>query len=156
MGLFSFKGKKSVIASPGKGEVLNITECSDKVFSSKMMGDGFLFIPEEDDFYSPVNGKVSMVFETKHAIAFEANDGTEVLMHVGMDTVNLKGEGYNVLVKAGDKVKIGQKVLEANRALIKERGYKVDTPVIITNLNDKEISLSKTGKCEKEDEIIIL
>lgn len=156
MGLFSFKSKKSVIASPTSGEVLPITECKDKVFSEKMMGDGFLIKPSNGEFLSPVNGKVSMVFETKHAIAFTTNDGFEVLMHIGMDTVKLNGQGYDVLVKTGDKVKIGQKVVNVDLKCIEENGYSTDTPVIITNLEGKEISLNKTGECNPSDEIITL
>lgn len=156
MGLFNFKSKKSVVVSPTSGEVLSITKCKDKVFSEKMMGDGFLIKPESGEFVSPVTGKVSMVFETKHAIAFTTNDGFEVLVHIGMDTVKLNGEGFEVLVNSGDKVKAGQKICNVDLSLIESKGYLTHTPVVITNLDGKEISLIKTGKCNKGEEIIEL
>ena len=137
MGLFNFKSKKSVVVSPASGEILPITSCEDKVFSEKMMGDGFLIKPES-------------------AIAFTTNDGFEVLVHIGMDTVKLNGEGFEVLVNSGDKVKAGQKICNVDLSLIESKGYLTHTPVVITNLDGKEISLIKTGKCDKGEEIIEL
>lgn len=156
MGLFNFKNKKCVVVSPISGEIFPITECEDKVFSQKIMGDGFLVKPENGELFSPVTGKVSMVFETKHAIAFTTTDGFEVLVHIGMDTVKLNGEGYEILVKTGDKVKCGQRIGNIDLSLIKERGYLAHTPVVITNLDGKEISLMKTGRCSYGEEIINL
>ena len=154
MGLFSFKSKKTVIACPVDGEVLPITSCEDKVFSEKMMGDGFLVKPKNGEFFSPVNGKVSMVFETKHALAFKTNDGVSVLIHIGMDTVKLEGKGYEILVNTGDKVKVGQKIAKVDLDFINKNGLSTDTPVVITNLDGKEIELVKTGDCKALDEII--
>ena len=156
MGLFSFKNKKTVIACPVDGEVLPITQSTDKVFSEKMMGDGFLVKPENGDFYAPVNGKVSMVFETKHAIAFKTNDGLSVLIHIGMDTVKLQGKGYEILVNTGDKVKVGQKIAKVDLKFINENGFSTDTPIVLTNIDNKEIELVKTGKCKALDGIIHL
>lgn len=156
MGLFSFKNKKSVVVCPVNGEVLPITSSEDKVFAEKMMGDGFVVKPKSGEFFSPVNGKVSTVFETKHAIAFTTNDGFDVLVHIGMDTVKLNGEGYEVLVSAGDKVKTGQKIANVDLDVIRKKGYLTDTPVVITNLDGKEISLLKIGECNVSDEIINL
>lgn len=157
MGLFSFKHKKTIIACPVDGEVLPITSSSDKVFSEKMMGDGFLVKPKSGEFFSPVSGTVSMVFTTKHAIAFKTNDGLSVLIHIGMDTVNLKGKGYEILINTGDKVKAGQKIANVDLDFIIKNGYSIDTPVVITNLdNSKEIQLLKIGNCNVLEEIISL
>ena len=156
MGLFGFKSKKSIIACPVNGEVLPITDSSDTVFSEKMMGDGFVVRPKDGEFCSPVDGTVSMVFETKHAIAFTTDSGFDVLVHIGMDTVKLNGQGYEILVNAGDKVKIGQKVASVDLEFIKGKGFSVETPVVITNLDGKEISLSKTGNLNSGDGVIEL
>lgn len=155
MGLFDFISKKTTIVCPVEGEVLPITSSSDKVFSEKMMGDGFLVKPIKGEFFSPVSGRVSMIFDTKHAIAF-TTDKFDILVHIGMDTVRLDGKGYEILVEVGEKVKIGQKIANVDVDFINRSGFSTETPVVITNLDGKEIQLLKTGKCDVSDELIIL
>lgn len=155
MGLFDFISKKTTIVCPVEGEVLPITSSSDKVFSEKMMGDGFVVKPIKGEFFSPVNGVVSMVSDTKHAIAF-TTDKFDVLVHIGMDTVRLDGQGYEILVEVGDKVKIGQKVANVDINFINKSGFSTETPVVVTNLDGKGIQLLKTGKCNVSDELVVL
>ena len=136
--LFSKKTEepKKGIFAPISGTLLPISEVPDPVFSQKMMGDGFAIEPTEGKVYSPVTGKVLNVFPTKHAVALESNEGHEILIHFGMDTVELKGAGFTPHVKAGVKVSVGDLLLEADLDVIKAAGYSTVTPIIVTNTHD--------------------
>lgn len=112
----------------------------DKVFATKMMGDGVGFKFTDGNIYAPCDGEITMVFPTKHAIGFAANNGAEILIHVGLDTVNLNGEGFE-LIKSSGKVKHGELVLKVNVDALKAKGYCLDTPMIITNSNDIKMSI---------------
>ena len=102
-----FKNKnENVIYAPVKGTCIDITEVDDIGFSSKMMGDGVAIVPIEGIVTAPCDGKISMIFDTGHAFGMEANNGAEILIHIGIDTVNLNGEGFEILKKPGQKVKI--------------------------------------------------
>lgn len=132
--MFGFlKGKKSEIVSPLSGEVLPITECADPVFSSKALGNGVVVIPTSNDVYAPIDGKIVQVADTVHAVCIEGEDGIELLIHLGIDTVNLNGEGFTCLVKLGDTVKKGDKIATMDIDFIKGKGYKLDSPVILLN-----------------------
>lgn len=123
----------NVIHAPFKGSVKPITECGDPVFASKAMGDGIVITPSDGVLYSPVDGEVMLVFPTKHAIGLKSNSGTELLIHVGMDTVNLEGKPFEVFVSQGEKIKAGQPLLSADLKAIQEAGCPIETPVVITN-----------------------
>lgn len=99
-----------------------------------MMGDGFAIVPSKGSVVSPVDGEIMNVFPTKHAIGIKSNQGYEILIHVGMDTVNLKGEGFTVLVKDGEKIKKGQEILKFDLDFIKKSAPSTVTPIIFTNL----------------------
>lgn len=121
------------ISSPVKGKVIAIEEVPDPVFSSGALGKGAAVIPEEGKFYSPVNGEIISVADSKHAIGFLTPDGQEILMHVGVDTVNMNGDGFELKVKEEDKVKVGDLVLEVDLDKIKEAGHPTETLVLVTN-----------------------
>ena len=127
------------------GNVIDMTAVHDKMFSEKMMGDGFAVIPNSDEVVAPVSGSVMMVASTKHAIGYKTDDGLEVLVHMGIDTVELKGAPFNILVKQGDKVKAGQKVATMDVAQVKAAKKPTDVVVAITNSKDKvkEVRVNK-------------
>lgn len=122
-----------VLAAPVKGEVKPLTEIADKVFSSEAMGKGVAIVPEEGKVYAPADGTISAFFNTGHAIGLTTVNGAQVIIHVGMDTVQLEGKGFEPKVKQGDVVKKGDLLLEFDIDFIKEAGYSVETPVVITN-----------------------
>ncbi|KHF41345.1 glucose-specific PTS transporter subunit IIBC [Halalkalibacter okhensis] len=124
--------------SPLAGKVLPITEVPDQVFSGKMMGDGFAIEPTEGVVKSPVNGKIVNLFPTKHAIGILSDEGKEILIHVGLDTVNLKGEGFEALIKQDDSIEQGQELLRFDLDFIKENATSTITPIVFTNLAEGE------------------
>jgi len=131
---------------PVKGRLMNMTEVPDQVFSQKMMGDGFAVDPEDGLFVSPVDGEILNVFPTKHAIGIRSEQGQEILVHVGLDTVDLKGEGFEVYVKEGDMVKKGDKLLKADLSYIREHATAAISPIVFTNLNENDkIKIKQTG-----------
>ena len=125
--------KKVIIQSPMTGTVLPLSQVSDEAFASEAMGKGIAIIPEEGKVFSPVDGTIAMVFGTKHAIGLVSKTGVEVLIHVGIDTVKLNGQHFNAYVKSGQVVKKGDLLLEFDMDAIKEAGFSLETPVIITN-----------------------
>jgi len=143
------------ICSPVTGKLVPVTDVNDQVFAEEIMGKSAAIIPEDNLFVSPVNGTVDIVYNTKHAIGFVSDEGAEVLIHVGLDTVQLDGNCFDVLVRSGDKVKIGTPVLKADLEGIKKAGYDTVTPVIITNSADyKEVTAKQEGQVNKSEFII--
>ena len=151
------KVKDSVVCSPMNGKCVDLTEVNDKMFSEGMMGEGVAIIPSEGKVSAPVNGVVSALFETKHAIGITSDDGTEILIHIGIDTVNLKGKYFDAKVKTGDYIKVGDTLVEFDKDSIIKEGYEVITPVIITNSSvySKVLSAGKVGNLVKEKEALI-
>ncbi|MGX7068595.1 PTS sugar transporter subunit IIA [Gemella bergeri] len=140
------KIEELVINSYMKGKVVAITEVPDPVFAQKMMGDGFAIIPEEGKLLSPVSGEIIQVFPTKHAFGIKTGD-VELLIHVGLETVAMKGEGFDVLVSAGDKVEVGQALLTYDLELVKEKAKDIITPCVVTNMDIVEdISVLKLNE----------
>ena len=121
------------IASPLAGEVKELSQATDPVFAQGVMGQGVVIEPSEGELVAPVNGVVSVLFPTKHAVGIVSDEGVELLMHIGMDTVNLEGKGFEAHVAQGDKVSVGDKLISFDMSAIKEAGYVTETPVIITN-----------------------
>ncbi|MQS46011.1 glucose PTS transporter subunit IIA [Companilactobacillus mishanensis] len=124
---------EETLLSPASGKVINITDVNDPMFSEKDMGDGFGVIPDDTEIQAPISGKIMLVAPTKHAIGIAADDGLEVLVHLGVDTVELKGEPFEVFVSEGDAVNAGQKIATMNIDKIKAAGKKTDIIVAITN-----------------------
>ena len=143
------------IKSPMNGMVIPLSEVPDAVFSSEMLGKGFGVEPSEGKAYAPVDGEVTTVFDTKHAIGLMSKHGVELLIHIGMDTVKLNGKGFDVKVKTGDQVKAGDLLAEFDMDLIKGEGYPVTTAVVVTNTDDcEEISEVRTGAATKDTEVL--
>jgi glucose-specific phosphotransferase system IIBC component len=132
---------KDKVVSPVAGKIIPMSEVPDPVFSQKMMGDGFAVIPEDNVIVSPIEGTVVNVFPTEHAIGLKTECGIEVIVHVGLDTVALKGEGFQVLVNEGDHVYKGQKLFMVDFDFLKEQGKNTMTIVAFTNLVNKEIKI---------------
>ncbi|CEE00329.1 PTS system glucose subfamily transporter subunit IIA [Caldibacillus thermoamylovorans] len=130
---FSKKNHATEFKSPIVGKALSLSKVPDEVFSSKMMGDGIAFEPSENRLYSPIDGEIVQIFPTLHAVGIKANNGLEILLHIGVDTVNLSGKGFESFVKVGDKVKAGQKLISFDINLIKEKAKSIITSLIITN-----------------------
>ncbi|MCB6584569.1 PTS system trehalose-specific EIIBC component [Streptococcus gordonii] len=121
------------IASPLSGQVKELSQATDPVFAQGVMGQGVLIEPSQGDLLAPVDGVVSVLFPTKHAVGIVSDQGVEMLMHIGMDTVNLEGKGFTAHVNQGDRVKVGDNLISFDIDLIKDAGYVTETPVIITN-----------------------
>lgn len=142
--------------SPLTGNLKPITEVPDAVFSGKMMGDGFAIEPTEGTVVSPVNGKIVNLFPTKHAIGIVSDSGREILIHFGIDTVNLKGEGFEALVGENDTVVAGQPLLKVDLEFIKNNATSTITPVVFTNLAEGEkVTINKQGAVTLKDQNII-
>lgn len=152
-GLNMFKGffKKDTIEDPSltmplEGRIIPIEEVPDPVFSQKMMGDGFAIVPTNSTVVSPVNGKVISVFPTKHAINLLDDQGREILLHIGLETVSLNGLGFTPFVKDGQKVKKGDLLMDVDFDTIKKKVPSIISSVVFTNLSDDEkVAITKHG-----------
>ncbi len=144
------------IRSPLDGKVIPLEKVTDEVFSTRVLGDGCAVMPSEGRIYSPVNGTVSTVAETKHAYGFTAEDGTEILVHFGLETVSLKGEGFISHVKVGDTVKVGELVAEVDLPLLREKGIDLTTPVIVTDGDGSKALQTAEGAVKAGDVLLTL
>lgn len=151
---------KKILCSPVKGEAADITEASDEAFAGKMMGDGYIVRPAEGMVFAPEDAVVSFVFPSKHAVGLQGNDGTEYLIHIGVDTVNLNGEGFEAFVKDGDHVKKGDKLIGFDIKYIREHAKSDECIIVFTGLQEgEEIRLANAGPVNALDrtaEIITL
>lgn len=130
---FMKKGKMQDLFAPMDGEIIDITDVEDEVFSKKMVGDGVAIIPSDGLVVAPCDGKIIQIFSTNHAIGIQTRDGLEILIHLGLDTVELKGEGFTRLAEDGMEVKTGDPLMKMDLDRIKELGRSTVSPVIITN-----------------------
>jgi PTS system beta-glucosides-specific IIC component len=130
------KNRMQEVVSPLKGKVIPLNQVEDAAFSSEALGKGIAIEPSEGKVVSPVNGIVTTLFRTKHAIGITSDNGVEILIHVGMDTVKLDGEHFTAHIKQGDTVKAGDLLVEFDIAKIKAAGCAVTTPIVITNSGD--------------------
>ena len=137
------------IASPMTGELMAITEVPDQVFSQKMMGDGFAIKPTVGEVVSPVNGKILNIFPTKHAIGLESEDGVELLIHIGIDTVKLEGKGFTQVLEEGQQVKKGDVIMKMDLDYIAEHATSTITPIIFTNLEEGKAIEVTAGNVDK-------
>ena len=143
----TFKGVTDEVHSVADGEVINIEDVKDPVFSQKMMGDGFAVEPENGHIVSPVAGKVTSVFPTKHALGLVTDNGLEVLVHIGLDTVSLEGKPFEVKVSEGQTVAAGDLLVEADLDAIRAAGRETSTIVVFTNADAiKSVKVEHTGK----------
>lgn len=154
--LFSNKNEIQVFA-PIKGKVVKLEDLPDPVFSAGMMGDGLGIEASENIVKAPFEGEVVTLFPTNHAIGLVNSDGVEVLIHVGINTVEMDGEGFIAHVSQGDKVKQGDLLLEFDAELIREKGYASVTPIIITNsANLKSIKKTNQEEIDFADELFVV
>ncbi|MFB4472926.1 PTS glucose transporter subunit IIA [Oceanobacillus caeni] len=149
---------KFPIFAPIDGEIIPLEEVPDPVFSEKIIGEGIAIHPIGSTITSPVDGTILQVFPTKHAIGIRDNNGIEILIHIGLDTVNLNGEGFTSYVQEGDKVVLGDKLISFDLEKIKEKRKDTIIPIIITNSDKfKEISsCEKSSVISQKDEILSL
>ncbi len=144
--------KSDIIYSPVNGTAADLSETPDEAFAGRMMGDGAMVIPEDGEVRAPEDGEVSFVFETKHAIGFETASGIAMLLHMGIDTVNLNGQGFEVFVNNGDKVKKGDLLMKMDLDFLKKNAPSLASPVLCTELSDNQkIRLLKTGAIKAGD-----
>ena len=147
------KLEEETILSPIKGEVKPIEESSDAAFASGALGKGVFINPSEGKVYAPVSGTVTVLFPSLHAIGITSDSGVELLIHIGMNTVQLEGKGFTAHIKQGDHIECGQLLVEFDMEYISKEGYSLETPVLVTNYNDlKEIKITdKTNSSSKEE-----
>ena len=133
LGLFKGKNKENLLHSPCNGKVVPITEVPDSTFADKILGDGFAVIPSEGKVYAPADGEVNMVFDTLHAVTMTSTQGTEILIHIGLDTVELGAAAFQIHVRPDQEVKLGELLITADLAAISAAGKSPITPIVLTN-----------------------
>lgn len=151
----TFEAEPNTIYAPLKGTAIPLNQVQDETFAQEVLGKGMAIVPAEGVVTAPFDGTVATLFDTKHAIGLQRADGVEILIHIGINTVELNGEGYTAHVAEGDEVKAGQPLISFDRIAIKEKGYDMTTPVIITNADDyQEITLLTTGPVEPGTKVL--
>lgn len=158
MGIFDFfkKGSKKdenwiEIYSPLNGKVIDLSEIPDEAFAGRMIGDGCGIDPTEGSISSPVEGEID-IFETNHAVSFETKDGLELIVHFGIDTVKLNGEGFTRIAEAGSEVKVGDELVKYDLEFIKGNAKSSKTPVVINNMDDiEELQVVASGDVKAGD-----
>ena len=155
--MFGLFGKKEnlEIYSPISGKIIALEDVPDNVFASKMMGDGVAFEPEEGLVCAPCDGTIEMIFPTLHAFAMKLNNGAELLVHIGLDTVSLEGQGFKKLVDPEIKVKKGTPVIEINLEFMRKNGVILTTPMVITNSSDFKLEFEKHDSVIRGRDIVL-
>ncbi len=154
--MFSFLNKEQEIMAPVTGKTLDIKDVPDEVFSSKMVGDGIAIDPSGDTFVAPADGILKMLFATNHAYALELKKGVEILVHIGLDTVGLNGEGFTALKKQGDIVKKGEAIIKIDPEFIKSKGISLISPVIFTEPSSlKEFNAVENKEVKAGEDVIL-
>lgn len=149
--MFKFLKKKEAFGNVAKGKVIDLSDVPDPMFSQKMLGDGYGIEPLEGSFYSPVSGTVTLVFPTGHAFGITDSNGVEILIHVGINTVELDGKGFTVHVEQGQKINKGDKLVDVDLKTVEEAGASTTTAIIFTS--GEKISLIKRNQiCEVMEE----
>lgn len=145
-----------IIKAPVSGKVLSLSDLPDKVFAMKMVGDGMAVDPSEGVVVAPFDGRVKQVFSTGHALVVESKEGLAVLIHIGLDTVNLKGEGFTILVTEGQEIKAGTPLIEFDMELISKRGYSLKSPIVLPEADRiKEIVFTEEKEVKKGQDILM-
>ena len=157
MGLFAklFGKEKLAICAPVAGEAVPISEVSDPTFGEEILGKGIAIRPSEGRIVAPCDATVDMMFETGHAVSLQGENGVEILIHVGLDTVALKGKHYTIHAKSGDKVKKGDLLMEFDHEAIAAEGYDTITPVVICNSPDFATFETHVGKQVAAGDVVI-
>ena len=147
--------EKKEILAPVSGKVIPMSQVADPTFSQEILGKGVAVIPSEGRIVAPASGEVVVMFETKHAVSIKADNGAELIVHIGLDTVNLKGKYFESHVKQGDRVQAGDLLITADLEQIRAAGYDVLTPVLICNTPDFPDMVCHTGMQVKPADPII-
>lgn len=155
--MFGFKKKERIdeLASPVNGKMIDLKEVPDKVFASEMMGPGVAFISNDGKIYSPCDGELITVFPTKHAIGIKANNGAEILIHFGLDTIQLEGKGFKQVAKEGQRLKKGDLILDVDIVFLQKKGYAIETPMVITNSDEFYVKVNKLANVSTNTEVVI-
>lgn len=144
--MFGLFKKELKLIAPATGKTIDLSQVPDQVFAEKMAGDGVAIEVTGDTIVAPADGEVTLIFKTKHAFAMTLENGLELLIHIGLETVSLDGEGFEQLVEQGTKVKAGTPLIKINRELILSKGLSLATPVLITNVDaTKSITPVESG-----------
>lgn len=149
-------GKGETFTSPVAGKMIPLSKVQDEVFSSKAMGDGIAVVPSKGELYAPVDGEISMIFETSHALGMKTETGAEILFHVGLNTVQLGGEHFTPQVKVGDQVKAGDVLLTFDLEKIKAAGFDPVTLAIITNTDKYDVQINKQENVTRQDKLMVI
>lgn len=133
--MVNFLKRNFQLSAPVDGKIIDLSEVPDEVFANKIAGDGVAIKPNGNIIVAPADGMLSLIFNTNHAFGMTLESGAEVMVHIGIDTVELDGKGFKRLAKEGTKVKMGDPIIEVDRNFIEGKGYSLITPMIITNLD---------------------
>lgn len=150
------KQKERAVYSPADGIAVKLTDVPDEAFSQGILGLGAAVIPKTGNIYSPVDGEIIDITDTKHAFCITADDGTEILLHIGVDTVKLKGEGFCVKIVSGDKVKAGAKIAEVDLEVLEKNSISKHTPVILTEAQNYNITQVHEGEVFGGKDVLFL
>ena len=151
--MFKIFKDKNTIYSPISGKCISLEEVNDGVFSNKTLGDGVAFRFDDEFVNSPCFGKVIMVANTKHAVGLKMNNGAEILIHVGLDTVELGGKGLKVFVREGESVRPGDQLIQIDRKLMKDNNIDLTTMLIVTNTNEYDFTPIKKDEVKNKEEL---
>lgn len=141
-----FKNKSNEISTPVNGVVVDLNEVNDPVFSEKMMGEGFAVKPSDGKIHAPIKGTIKSVFPSLHALTLEADDGLDILIHIGLDTVELNGAGFSSTIQEGQKVKSGDLLVQVDRAFLAENKKDDIVIVVFPEMKDKKITVNMGEK----------
>lgn len=150
------KQKERAVYSPADGVAIKLSDVPDDAFSQGILGLGAAVIPKNGNIYSPVDGEIMDITDTKHAFCITADDGTEILLHIGVDTVKLKGEGFCVKIVSGDKVKAGTKIAEVDLEVLEKNSISKHTPVILTEAQNYNITQVHEGNVTGGKDVLFL
>ncbi len=154
LNFFKSKPKNVEFVAPVDGTQILLSEVPDKVFSTGMLGDGIAFLPEGDNVCAPCDGKITMIADTLHAFAITGENGVEVLVHIGLDTVALAGKGFLKLEEQGHTVKKGTPIIKIERENLKEQGINLCTPMIISNSTDFDITKKENTNVKAGETVV--
>lgn len=153
--MFEKNAKTISLKAVEDGRTIPMDEVNDQTFAQELLGSGIAIVPSNGTVVSPINGTIATVMDTKHAVCIQGEDGLELIVHAGLDTVELNGKYYQTYKEIGDQVKAGDVLLEFDLEEITKAGYDVTTPIVITNLGDYKITKCLTGQQVKAGEEVI-
>lgn len=153
--MFEKNAKTISLKAVEDGRTIPMDEVNDQTFAQELLGPGIAIVPSNGTVVSPINGTIATVMDTKHAVCIQGEDGLELIVHTGLDTVELNGKYYQTYKEIGDQVKAGDVLLEFDLEEITKAGYDVTTPIVITNLGDYKITKCLTGQQVKAGEEVI-